>query len=125
MKGLSINVPLVEAFEQMPVYAKFIKDIVTKKRSINFEIIKVTHQVSEILHSMAHKLEDLDAFTIPCTIGSVDFAKALCHFGASINLCPTVFKTSGIRKPRPTSIRLQMVDRTMKLPLGVIKDVLV
>ncbi|XP_070034889.1 uncharacterized protein [Nicotiana tomentosiformis] len=31
MKNLSINVPLVEALEQMPSYAKFMKDLVTKK----------------------------------------------------------------------------------------------
>ncbi|XP_070004480.1 uncharacterized protein [Nicotiana sylvestris] len=79
------------ALEQMPVYAKFMKDLVKKKRSINFEITKVTHQVSEIVHSMAPKLEDPGAFTIPCTIGSVEFAKALCDFGASTNLCPIRF----------------------------------
>ena len=32
LKQLSINVPLVEALEQMPGYAKFMKDLVTKKR---------------------------------------------------------------------------------------------
>ena len=31
LKQLSINVPLVEALEQMPGYAKFMKDLVTKK----------------------------------------------------------------------------------------------
>ncbi|XP_070039343.1 uncharacterized protein [Nicotiana tomentosiformis] len=31
MKGLSINLPLVEALEQILVYAKFMKDLVTKK----------------------------------------------------------------------------------------------
>ena len=31
---LSINVPLVDALEQMPVYAKFMKDLVKKKRSV-------------------------------------------------------------------------------------------
>ncbi|XP_009794229.1 uncharacterized protein [Nicotiana sylvestris] len=75
---------------------------------------------------MAPILENLSAFTIPCTIGSANFAKALCDFGASINLMPyLVFKTLGIGKPRPTSMRLQMVDRTMKRLLGVIEDVLV
>ncbi|XP_070055093.1 uncharacterized protein [Nicotiana tomentosiformis] len=69
MKSLSINVPLVEALEQMPGYSKFIKDLITKKRSMNCESIKITHQVSTIVHSMAPKLEDLGAFTIPCTIG--------------------------------------------------------
>ena len=37
LKQLSINVPLVEALEQMPGYAKFIKDLVTKKRLVTFE----------------------------------------------------------------------------------------
>ncbi|XP_070011520.1 uncharacterized protein [Nicotiana sylvestris] len=75
---------------------------------------------------MTPKLEDPGAFTIPCTIGSADFAKALCDRGASINLMPyAVFKTLGIRQPRSTSMRLQMEDRTMKRPLGIIVDVLV
>ncbi|XP_070032616.1 uncharacterized protein [Nicotiana tomentosiformis] len=105
--SLSINVPLVEAFEQIFGYAKFMKDLVKKKRSMNCETVKMTYQVSAIVHSMAPKLEDPDAFTIPCTIGSADFAKALCDLGASINLMPySVLKTLGIRKPRPTSMRL-------------------
>ncbi|XP_070050021.1 uncharacterized protein [Nicotiana tomentosiformis] len=81
MKSLSINVSLVEALEQMPGYAKFMKDLVIKKRSMNFETIKVTHQVSAIVRSMAPKLEDPSAFTIPCTIGSAEFDKALCDLG--------------------------------------------
>ncbi|XP_070019510.1 uncharacterized protein [Nicotiana sylvestris] len=86
----------------------------------------MTHQVSAIVHSMAPKLEDLGAFTIPCTIGSADFAKALCDLGDSINLMPySIFKTSGIGQPRPTSMRLQMEDRSMKRPLRIIDDVLV
>ncbi|XP_070029273.1 uncharacterized protein [Nicotiana sylvestris] len=86
----------------------------------------MTHQVSAIVHLMAPKLEDPDAFTIPCTIGSGKFSKALCDHGASINLMPySIFKTMGIGQPRPTSMRLQMADRTMKRPLGVIDDVLV
>ncbi|XP_070041617.1 uncharacterized protein [Nicotiana tomentosiformis] len=75
---------------------------------------------------MAPKLEDPGAFTISCTIGSAEFAKAFCDLRTSINLMPySVFKTLGIGKPRPTSMRLQMADRTMKRPLGVIEDVLV
>ncbi|XP_070018145.1 uncharacterized protein [Nicotiana sylvestris] len=126
MKSLSINVPLVEALEKMSSYAKFMKDFVTKKRFMDYETIKMTHQVSAIVHSMAPKLEDPGAFTIPCTIGSADFAKALCYLGESINLMPySVFKTLGIGKSRPTYMRLQMANRTMKRPLGIIDDALV
>lgn len=56
MKSLTINVPLVEALEQMPGYAKFMKDLVTNKRSMECETIKITHQVSSIVQSMAPKL---------------------------------------------------------------------
>ncbi|XP_070029395.1 uncharacterized protein [Nicotiana sylvestris] len=126
MKNLSINVPLVEALEQMPGYSKFMKDLVIKKRSMDCETIKITHQVSVIVHSMAPKLENPDAFTIPCTIGSAYFSKALCDLGASKNLMSySVFKDLGIGQPRATSIRLQMADRTMKRLLGIIDDVLV
>ncbi|XP_070052809.1 uncharacterized protein [Nicotiana tomentosiformis] len=110
----------------MSGYAKFMKDLVTKKRSMNCETIKMTHQVSDMVHSMAPKLEDPDVFTILCTIGSADFAKTICDLGASINLMPySVFKILGIGKPRPTSMRFRMADRTMKRPLGIIDDVLV
>ena len=37
LKQLSINVPLIEALEQIPNYVKFMKDIITKKRSVSFE----------------------------------------------------------------------------------------
>ena len=37
LKQLSINVPLVEALEQMAGYAKFMKDLVTIKRSVTFK----------------------------------------------------------------------------------------
>ena len=51
LKQLSINVPLVEALEQMPGYAKFMKDLVTKKRSVTFEdddkVVKGSGEVEE------------------------------------------------------------------------------
>ena len=37
LKYLSINVLLIEDLEQMPGYAKFMKDMVIKKRSVCFE----------------------------------------------------------------------------------------
>ncbi|XP_009764864.1 uncharacterized protein [Nicotiana sylvestris] len=110
----------------MPGYAKFIKDLMTKKRLMKFETIKVTHQMIVIVHAMAPKLEDPDALMIPCTIGSADFDKALYDLWMNINLMHyLVFKTLGNGKLIPKSMRLQMADRTMKRPLGMIKDVLV
>ncbi|XP_049357262.1 uncharacterized protein LOC125821949 [Solanum verrucosum] len=90
-KTLSINIPLVEALLEMPGYAKFMKELVTKKRSLDFETIEVSHSCSAIMSKhLIKKREDPGAFTIPCTIGMLQFAKALCDLGASINLMPYV-----------------------------------
>ena len=52
--------------------------------------------------------------------------KALCDLGASINLMPlSIYKKLGLGDPKPTAMRLLMVDRTVKRPIGILHDVLV
>ena len=127
LKQLSINVPLIEALEQMPGYAKFMKDMVTKKRSVSFEDDDRLQHCSAIsTRSLVQKKEATSAFTFPCTIGLLHFAKALCDLGASINLMPlSIYKKLGLGDPKPTAMRLLMADRTVKRPIGVLHDVLV
>ncbi|XP_070008596.1 uncharacterized protein [Nicotiana sylvestris] len=75
---------------------------------------------------MAQKMSDPSSFTIPCTIGSYAFAKALCDLGAIINLMLlAVYTKLGIGRARPTSMLLQLADRTVKRPTGILDDVLV
>ncbi|XP_059284819.1 uncharacterized protein LOC132038112 [Lycium ferocissimum] len=127
LKGLSINIPLVEALEQMPGYAKFMKDLVTKRRHASFEMVGVTHHCTSIVtKALVQKKEDPGAFTISCTIGVYKFAKALCGLGASINLMSlAIFNKLGLGTPRPTIMRLLMADRTVKKSVGILYDVLV
>ncbi|XP_049345740.1 uncharacterized protein LOC125810277 [Solanum verrucosum] len=64
-------------------------------------------------------------FPIPCTIGLLHFAKALCDLGASINLMSlAIYKKLGLEDPKSTVMRLLMTDRTVKKPIGVLQDVL-
>ncbi|XP_015167659.1 uncharacterized protein [Solanum tuberosum] len=127
LKQLSVNIPLVEALEQMSGYAKFMKDLVTKKRVVSLDFTNDVHYCSDIAtRSMVQKKEYPGAFTIPCTIGSIKFAKALCDLGANINLMPlSIYKKLGLGVPRPTSMRLMMADRSVKWPVRVLCDVLV
>ena len=79
-----------------------------------------------MLNKFPSKLKDLGSFTIPYTIKNSYFKKALCDLSASINLMPlSVFRTLGLGEPKPTSVSLQLADRSIKYPRGVIKDVLV
>jgi len=109
----------------MPKYAKFMKKILRNKRKLgDHEIVILNAECSAILlDKLPPKLKD---FTIPCTIGNSYFEKALCDLGACINLMPlSVFRTLGIREPKPTSVSLQLADRSVKYLRGVIEDVLV
>ncbi|XP_070029146.1 uncharacterized protein [Nicotiana sylvestris] len=81
---------------------------------------------SIIATSTVQKKEDPGAFTIPCTIRAHDFARALYDNGASINLMPlAIYKKAWLGMPMPTSMRLQMVDRSIKRSMGIIDDVLI
>ncbi|KAK4727042.1 hypothetical protein R3W88_031959 [Solanum pinnatisectum] len=68
--------------------------------------------------------EDPCAFTIPCTIGSFEFAKYLCNLKESINLMSlAIYKQLGLGVPKPTTMRLMMADRSVKRPTGILCDV--
>ena len=59
-------------------------------------------------------------------IGDTYVEKALLDLGASVNLLPySVYKQLGLRELKPTSITLSLVDSSIKIPRGVIEDVLV
>ena len=71
-------------------------------------------------------MKDPDSFTIPCFIGKYEFKKALCDSSARINLMPLlVVQRLSFGELTPTTITLQMADRSMAQPEGILEDVLV
>ena len=125
---LEISMPFTEVVTQMPLYAKFLKDILSKKRKIEREgIVNLTATCSALMKKeLPEKMKDPGSFTIPCMIEGVEIQKALCDSGASINLMPlSVAKQLSLGELIPTTITLQMADRSMVKPEGVLEDVLV
>ena len=120
--------PFTEVETQIPLYAKFLKEILSKKRRIAEEgVVNLTPTCSAVIKkNLPKKMKDPGSFTIPCIIGEFEFQKALCDLGASINLMPlSVAKKLSLGELTPTTVTLQMEDRTMAKPEGVIEDVLV
>ncbi|XP_057811294.1 uncharacterized protein LOC131025517 [Salvia miltiorrhiza] len=127
-KKFHINLPLVEALQEMPQYAKFLKDIISRKKRLGeFETVNLNEECSAILQKkLPAKFKDRGSFTISCIIGGQQFGKALCDLGASINLMPlSIFQQLAIGEMKPTSIALQMADRSVTYPRGIVEDVLV
>ena len=127
-KNIEINIPFAEVINQMPNYAKFLKEILNKKRRIAEEgIVNLTATCSAVIQQkLLAKMKDLGSFTIPCSIGKYEFKKALCDSGATINLMPLlVVQRLSLGELTLTVITLQMADRSMAQPKGVFEDVLV
>ncbi|XP_022842932.1 uncharacterized protein LOC111366399 [Olea europaea var. sylvestris] len=111
-----------------PVYTKFLKEILSNKRKLEeHQTICPNEECSAILlRKLPPKLKDPRSFTIPCTIGSNYFEQPLCDLGANVNLMPlSVYRPLGLEEAKPTTISLQLADRSIKRLKGIIEDVLV
>uniref|UniRef100_A0A2N9I7N6 RNA-directed DNA polymerase n=1 Tax=Fagus sylvatica TaxID=28930 RepID=A0A2N9I7N6_FAGSY len=97
LRQVRINLPLLHVIKQVPSYAKIIKDLCTMKRKHN---VKKTAFLTE--------------------------QQALLDLGASVNLMPySVYLQLGLGELKPTTVVLQLADRSVKTPKGVVEDVLV
>jgi hypothetical protein len=64
--------------------------------------------------------------TITCTIGVSQIERALLDLGASVNLLPySVYLQLGLGELKPTSMTLQLADRSVKVPRGIVEDILI
>ena len=127
-KKIEINIPLSEALTQMPHYTKFMKDILSRKKKIAEEgVVNLIETCSVVIQrSLLGKMQDLCSFTIPCTKGNFEMGKALCDSGANTNLMPLfLVKRLSLGELTPIAMTLQMADRTLAQPEGILEDVLI
>ena len=95
LRKVEINIPLLDAIQQIPAYVKFWKDCHTHKRKFQkHEIVALTEEISAVLlRKLPPKLKDPGSFTIPCRIGDQLFERVLLDLGAGVNLLPyTVYE---------------------------------
>ncbi|XP_058216900.1 uncharacterized protein LOC131327784 [Rhododendron vialii] len=127
-KKVNVNIPLMDAIKQIPYYAKFLKDLCTQKRKLNVhKKVLLTEQVSQIFQTgLAPKYKDPGCPTIAITIGGKRVEQALLDLGASVNLLPySVYQELGLGGMKPTRVTLQLADRSVRIPRGMVEDVLV
>ncbi|KAJ3704679.1 hypothetical protein LUZ61_008384 [Rhynchospora tenuis] len=126
LKQLRITIPFTDVVAQVPIYARFLKELCTGKRSLEeLKTVALSQVCSDAMKSkMPPKLEDPGRFALPCTIGKAVIKQALCDMGASVSLMPkSVYERIGFEDLMPTLITLKLADSSVRLPLGVLKDV--
>jgi hypothetical protein len=84
---------------------------------------KMSEECSAAIANGLEKQNDPGCPTIPCSVGSFNFEKALCDLGASVSVMPRdVFEK--LRLPmEPTGICLELGDNSNRYPLGIAEDV--
>jgi hypothetical protein len=121
VRRLSINMPLLDAL-QVPTYSRYFKDILANKYEIatlGVDHVKMSEQCSAAIANG----KDPRCSTIPCSVGSFTFEKALCELGESVSIMPRdVFEK--LRLPlEPTGMCLELGDNSICCPLGIAEDV--
>ncbi|GJU15779.1 putative nucleotidyltransferase, ribonuclease H [Tanacetum coccineum] len=129
-KQVKINLPLIDAIKQIPVYAKFLKDLCTQKRKLKATLpkkIDLTEHVSAVLSSsLPPKFKDPGAPLISVVVGNIAIKKALLDRCASINILPaSLVDKYDLGTLRKTDTIISLADRSTKIPRGILEDVIV
>ena len=129
LKSLNLNIPFTEALSEMPAYTKFLKEILSRKRSIpettdECFTMSLSNQCSALINNtLPEKLSDPGRFAITIGLGNYRY-KALCDLGASASLLPlSIWTKINMGDLSPVNMRLYMADGSCVLPTGIIEDV--
>ncbi|KAL0389292.1 UNVERIFIED_CONTAM: hypothetical protein Scaly_0286300 [Sesamum calycinum] len=128
LRKVEVNIPLLDVIKQVPRYAKFLKELCTNKSKLRGnERVSMGENVSAILQrKLPPKCKDPGMFSIPCKIGNIGIEKAMCDLGASINVMPlSIYKSLNIGPLKETGVVIQLADRSIVYPKGVLEDILV
>ncbi|WJX14409.1 hypothetical protein P8452_04679 [Trifolium repens] len=126
--SLQVDIPFADVLEQMPLFAKFMKEVLTKKRKLKEdEPVLMNEECSATIQSkLPQKKKDPGSFTIPISIGNLHVGRALCDLGASINLMPlSLMKRIPGAVVKPIKMQITLADRSITHPYGILQDVLV
>jgi hypothetical protein len=87
----------------------------------------MTEQVSAILQcKLPLKYKDPGCSTITCMIRVSQIERTLLDLRANVNLLPySVYLQLGLGELKPTSMTLQLADQSVKIPWGIVEDVLI
>ncbi|GFZ14636.1 hypothetical protein Acr_24g0008260 [Actinidia rufa] len=98
------------------------------KANLNSEIYDVfkREHFSILQCKTVPKYKDPGCLIISCIIGGCKIDRVLLNLGSSMNLLPySVYKDLGLGELKPTRVTLELADHSVKVPRGIIEDVLI
>nr|GFB73616.1 reverse transcriptase domain-containing protein [Tanacetum cinerariifolium] len=125
-KDMSFEISFTDALILMPKFASTLKALIGNKEKLS-EMARTPmneHCSTVILNKLPKKLGDPSKILIPCEFPGMDECLALADLGTSINLMPPfVWREISLPELTPTSMTLELADRSVSKPIGIAKDV--
>ena len=112
----------------MPLYQKFMKEVLSKKKLTGVGSVPVDEKLCTIVpeRKILVTQRDMGSVEIPCTIKDRSFKRVLVDSGSSVSLILlSIFKKLGIEKISRSGTKLKFVDHTIKQSYGITLDVLI
>ncbi|RDX99955.1 hypothetical protein CR513_16911, partial [Mucuna pruriens] len=119
---------------QIPKYAKFLKELCVHKRRKMKGAAKTGGVVSLLVQHedtrvgiqriLPKKCPDPGIFVVPCIIGGRTFTDAMLDFGASVNMMPaSIYKSLNLGDLESTGMEVQLANWSVVQPFGILEDV--
>nr|GEX90536.1 reverse transcriptase domain-containing protein [Tanacetum cinerariifolium] len=122
------DISFADALLLMLKFASTIKSLLANKDKL-FALAKVPlnkNCSAMLLKKLPEKLGDLGKFLIPYDFLGMEVCHALADLGASINLMPlSIWKKLSLPELTPTRMTLELANRSITRPKGVVEDVFV
>jgi hypothetical protein len=83
----------------------------------------MSEECSVAIANGLEKQKDPGCPTIPCSIGSLNFEKALCDLGASVSVMPRYVFEKLCLPLEPTGMCLELGGNSIRYPLSIAEDV--
>jgi hypothetical protein len=129
LKNFYFNIPLLQALQDIPIYAKTIKELCEKKhvrKAKNPSIVCVVGALSDLILGKQEPVKNTDPGNpmVKMHIHGCYFPNTLVDLGEPINILTIeTCNVLGFTSFEPTSIMLQLVDRSLVKPFSTLQDI--
>ncbi|XP_016164795.1 uncharacterized protein LOC107607341 [Arachis ipaensis] len=123
-KKVEVTVPLFQAIQQVPKYAKFLKDVCTHKDKLgNLNTKPVDDFISSLL---LEKCNDPGPCLVTCLIGGMKFIDCMYDLGACISIMPLpIYERLNLSPLMRSGARFVLADKSIVSVVGIVENVLV
>ncbi|KAL4321807.1 hypothetical protein AHAS_Ahas14G0147400 [Arachis hypogaea] len=126
-KKVEVTIPLLDAIQQIPKYAKFLKDLGTHKDRIGeLEILSLGSSISSLMEPIPKKCGDPRPCLVSCCIGGCTFHDCMCDLGDCVSIMPfSIYVRLNLAPLKKSAVRFALVDKSVITVMGIAEDVLV